>query len=331
MKPQRRIAGERLPAFPAAAIRAKVTELGFGSGPWRREELYARWGTSAANKFIADAKGCGWLVSPYRGVFFVPAARDLMLVSWLPRAQREEFIISRTLAATGLPFWSLSGWARRAGLEFSRPLFVTDLGNPDSSRGASRPDENASVARMRGFVKGKGRRIKGLPYLEDLIIVPQLGQRGGDIVIQASLWQGKPTKNLRNDIGEWPLFSKEPTRVEYVVSSDIIDGAWIVAFLTALNLPRLSEKLVDIAKAQAKRSIDRAESPGSTIEDYLRETRNWSAYFGPPMPNEGWHSVLAAGVFPYLLVPATIWDETLSAATSRTFREIDALGGELGA
>ncbi len=100
------------PTFPTGFITDKARRLGYGSGPWKREDLVALWGETTADKFVRDAKECGWLVSPQRAVYYVPAAADLMVGPWLNPPLRTEYIIARTLAAGRLKYWCLSSWCR---------------------------------------------------------------------------------------------------------------------------------------------------------------------------------------------------------------------------
>src|SRR2546427_8953545 len=144
------VRNREVPIFPPRAVIDRVLELGFLSGAWRRQELADRWGDSVANKFIQDAKEFGWLVSPFANEFYVPPAQDLMVVCWLPQPQRQEFVISRTLAATRLRYWCLSSWMRELGLEFREPLFVTDLvpaeiSNPSDQRKRQPPPSLAEI------------------------------------------------------------------------------------------------------------------------------------------------------------------------------------------
>src|SRR5438552_2110533 len=115
------------PEFPPPFVIERTRRLGFGTGPWSRETLVEAWGAPTADKYIADAKAAGWLVSPRRGVYHVPPAQDIMLVAWLPEPARSEFLIARTLAAANVRAWCLSAWCRDQGLALAEPVFVTDL------------------------------------------------------------------------------------------------------------------------------------------------------------------------------------------------------------
>lgn len=321
--------------MPTSATRQRITELGYGSGPWTRAELSETWGPALANKVIDEAKDFGWLISPYRGEFYVPPARDLMVAAWLPPAQRHEFVISRSLSATGLRYWCFSAWARRRGLLFTAPLFVTDL---QPSRGPSRKMD-APLHELIKLGQQKASRVKKAPYLENTIIVPLLGDLSSTPMRAWVSLAAKPKKKPPKEVGDsWPgsLVADDmatggrfgPTYIDYSVGRALEDRAWLIAFLNALNLPRIHEAMRTLAAEETGR--DAQDPPEETAQVLARATR-WSAYFGPPTPNEAWSSILGSGSFPYLLVPKSLWDESLSAATSRMYQDMTDLRRDLGA
>lgn len=315
---------EELPASPASAIRTKIAELGYGSGPWSRAELAERWGDASANKLIAEAKDAGWLLAPFRDQYFVPAASDLMTVSWLPSLQRREFVISRTLAASGLRAWSLSAWASTEGLLFSEPIFVTDLSlaTPPPPKSAREPGR--APAALAAQARDRAEKIKSVPFLENLVIVPVLGKLGAgwerSRLRLPSRSKKSATKAVTAAPGPGPA---SPDVIEYEVTRQLQDKAWLFAFLTALNIPRAREQLRKLAEAEVGvLSTFRQSRP---LKDVMDRALRWAGSFGPASPNENWQAVLQSGVAPYLLVPPMIWDESLSLASSRMFDEMTKL------
>lgn len=321
---------EGAPSLPAPSIRMRIAELGYGSGPWSRVQLGERWGAATANKVIAEAKDAGWLVAPLRDQFFVPAATDLMTVTWLPRAQRREFVISRTLAASRLRFWSLSAWASTEGLLFSEPLFVTDLTLADPAPPAAALEPGRTAPAMAEQSRKRAEGIRSVPCLENVIIVPVLGRL-------ADGWERSRVKlpgpkKPRAYLGGLAVADPDspPNVIRYQVTRRMDDTAWLFAFLTALNIPRAREQLRRLAEEEvgANSKARSRTSKGAAIMD---RAMRWGACFGPPSPNENWQAVLAGGTFPYLLVPNVIWDESLSLASSRVFDDLTKLRRSLDA
>lgn len=324
---------------PSPAIRSRVVELGYGSGPWTRLDLAEKWGDAMANKVLAEAKEAGWLVSPVRGEYYVPPVGDLMVVSWLPPPLRKEFIISRTLAASGLRFWSLSAWASTEGLLFSEPIFVTDLTRTTPPPSLKDLEPGKSPERLVERSRERAREVRSVPYLENVIIVPVMGRL-------SDKWERSrarlPTPGRLpgrvQDATRWPPASFGPPEaeaslpniIEYQVTRRMEDASWIFAFLTALNIPRARQELRRLAEEEIRDSARRGAKK-LTPAELMDRAMSWSAYFGPPSLNDNWQAVLESGAFPYLLVPRMIWDESLSLASSRMFEEMTKLRRSLDA
>lgn len=337
-KPARSAAS--LPSIPTASIRERITELGYGSGPWSRIELSERWGASLANKVIDEAKEAGWLISPFRSQYFVPPARDLMVAAWLPPPQRLEFVISRSLAATGLRYWCLSAWARPRGVLFPSPAFVTDL---RLARGAD-ATRTTPLRDLMAQSKAQAASLKRIPYLENTIIVPLLGELSQTSMKAWVSLPAKPKKKPSKELtGDWTLtlIADEmanggrfgPTYIDYSIGRGMDEPAWVIALLTALGLPRLRELIPRIVEETKERAgLPRGgKRPKPPARDLFDDVSNWGAFFGPPALNENWQAVLKTGSFPYTLVPQTLWEETISAATSRAFEETKRLRKDLNA
>ncbi len=338
----------KIPIFPPPAVVDRVTELGFLSGPWTRQELSLKWGESVANRFIQDAKEYGWLVSPFLNEFYVPPAKDLMVVGWLPQPQRQEFIISRTLAATRLKYWCFSSWLRDRGLETAEPLFLTDLStvSPVSSfaeRGQYRKPSQLEILERNSRIV---RTLKRVPFLENIAIVPEIPQfsrlsarssislmnkptskpYGFDWLPEESACQEQQPKtvNLR---ARQALIGGE---ISYVQSPRIEDRSWVIAFLIALNLPRITEAIPKILQREVSGEKDRLMNgrpssfrSGKEVETvFLDNVSNWGAFFGQAVPNDGWQKTLNMKVFPYMLMPWSVWSELASGAPSRGFEAV---------
>jgi hypothetical protein len=345
---------EEIPAFPPRSIVGRILELGFLSGPWNRSELEGRWGPSTTNKFIQEAKEFGWLVSPFQNEFFVPSAQDLMVVGWLPRPQRQEFIISRTLAATGMRFWCLSAWMRTYELEFPEPLFVSDLaGAPRLGDRRKKRSTFPPAKEIRERNLSIVKRLRRIPFLSNLVIVPELPQTGRfGFPAKVVLPRGVSQKPLRWD---WLVEDDSSENIEdmriqrvtrssgreirFLLSARVDDPAWVIAFLIALGLPRIQEKLPRVLEREIQRQtfyrIQEIESNGAIRvrieEDLLKRIRNWGAFLGQPAPNDSWQRVLSEGLFPYLLVPWALWNELASFSASWRLQSVHNLRGLLDA
>lgn len=324
--------GAGLPALPTPAVRSRITSLGYGSGPWERPDLIAKWGEAVTGKTIQEAKDLGWLVSPYQGQYFVPSARDLMVAAWLPPAQRVELVASRTLAKTGMRYWCLSAWARSQGLLFSEPVFVTDL-SPAGGGVPAQPGPGFSLAALGERARALSKSVRRIPFATNTIVVTALGELSTQRMI-ARVNLPAPARRLqRRDVDPAALALSDdepaPWVIEYDVSRNLDDKAWLIAFLNALRLPRILEGMRKLAEQELEKE---EEGEGSEYsEDLLQRATSWAAFFAPPSPNENWKSVLASGSVPYLLVPPSLWDETISLSASRAFDELSGLRRQLGA
>lgn len=321
-----------LPVMPTPAVRNRITSLGYGSGPWERPDLIAKWGKAVTGKTIQEAKDLGWLVSPYQGQYFVPSARDLMVAAWLPPAQRVELVASRTLAKSGMRYWCLSAWARSQGLLFSDPIFVTDL-SPAGGGVPAEPGADFSLAELGERARALSKSLRRVPFASNTIIVTALGKLSAQRMT-ARVNLPAPARRLQKreiDPGALALSDDEPAPwvIEYDVSRQLDDKAWLIAFLNALRLPRILEGMRKLAKQE----IDREEEGEGIMysEDLIERASSWAAFFAPPSPNENWKSVLASGSVPYLLVPPSLWDETISLSASRAYDELTGLRRQLGA
>lgn len=326
------------PDFPAPFVIERTRSLGFGSGPWSREQLVDTWGAPSADKFISESKAAGWLVSPARGVYHVPSAQDLMLVSWLPEPARLEFLISRTLAASGLRFWCLSAWCRERGLEFAEPVFVTDLTEPTPTlAGAFKPvrrdlrTQAAAIASKRAT----------LPFLENLLIVPSMPQvtqpvprvalvpEAADVVDRrrretqltqvgfglAALIMYAIDKDVPSELAT--EFQKLEARegstrgIPYAVDGAVADDAWITALLASIGTSRIEELVTKKLRP--------------TMQGRAEAIQRWASTFGPPQPVMSWNQTLREGPFPYLLVPPSIWSEMGADQAARRYRMLEQL------
>lgn len=298
------------PQSPSAAVRARVADLGYGSGPWARGELERRWGVSRANKTIDEAKQFGWLVSPSRGEFFVPTAADLAVMGWLTDARRAEFVLSRTIAAAGLRAWSLSAWAAERGILLPGPVFVTDLGSNTEPPAVARPRR----AELEATRAARLDRARGLTFLDQLIVVPALGRLAETTQVQASDAGGGRAKGL-------PAAAR---LIEYAVGRTLDDVSWLFAFLAALDMPRLTEVARTLAE-EARAGAPRSRRTGRPVDDVLAGAELWASFFGPLLPNDGAKSI-AAAPFPVTLVPRSLWPEVAAASTDRAYGRTQALG-----
>lgn len=298
------------PTFPPPSVVERAMELGFGSGPWERGALDARWGEPTANRFISDAKKAGWLLAPYRNQFFVPSARDLMVVDWLSGILREEFVISRMLAVLGLRSWCFSAWARKQGLVFPEPLFVSDLA-PEA------PGEARSPA-----------------FLDNLLIVPEVPPTSAfrpltQAVLPAGISQavGRPvsaTDDMQSTMTPPGALAR---MIPYELSPEVDDPAWVLALAAALPIPRIAERMEQIVNAQLeedrKRPTTAAKGPRrKPAEAFLRRWERWQGRLGAPEPNRAWQERLKGKAFSYLLVPPSVWQELSSAGMAVRFESL---------
>jgi len=328
---------EALPSFPTPAVRNRVLELGFGSGLWTRADLEAKWGVSTANKFIDEAKAYGWLVSPFRNQFWVPTASDLMVVPWLSPRLRDEFILSRALAASGIKFWSLSAWARSEGLLFAQPLFVTDLSRRDEPYAGRKP-----IPDLEKDVRRRAEIVSKIPFLDRLIIVPELGKLGRMNGTFTTIGKGRPEivppftfmdAEEGTDRGGEPAKDAEvtrPTMIRYSLAPTLEDPAWLIAFLIALDLPRTNIVVRKIAQEAIEKDARKGKKQRRE-EDVLVEARRLSGRFGPALPNEDWKTLLRVAEFPFFLVPPDIWQEVASGTAARRFELTGNIGGKRNA
>lgn len=328
------------PEFPPPFVVEKIRSLGYGSGPWQREEFVNMWQAPMADKFVAEAKAAGWLVSPARGKYFVPAAQDLTIVPWLPEPIRSEFLISRVLASAEIPFWCLSAWCRDRGLEFGYPLFVTDLGALRKTRaGASAQPLDRKQLRANAQAAVLARIT--LSFLDHLIVVPAMPEPVPDWRPQYFLATEDPALVSRREnkkkmeqatvalvgLAVWAI-TKEPPNLDremmalqkdtskaraisYNLGPGIKEQNWITALLASIGTARVEEF---IAKLPPPSQPDR------------QAIQTWAGLMGPPQPNDAWRSVLQSGPFPFLLVPPPLWAEMGADQAARRFRMLDRLG-----
>jgi len=324
------------PSFPPPFLVDRVRELGYGTGPWIREQLVQRWGAPMADKFILEGKAEGWIVSPNRGTYFVPSAQDLMVVGWLPEPDRDEFLTSRYLFARGVRFWCVSAWTRERGLELGGPLFVTDL----RARGTK---EDASPAgtdrkRLQAELVARSAVVSSLPFLESVVIVPRLPAQTDrpqaqvalmpedvkasarrvnqeviagviGMILEAATKQSPAQTELKALLDG----GKRARAIPYTLGPDVDDSAWVVAFLASLGIPRVEEFL-----AQLLRRKDFTVNKDTV--------QRWASLIGPPQPNENWPDVIRQGPFPFLLVPKMLWSAMGADQASRRYRILDRLG-----
>lgn len=326
------------PTFPQPYVTDRIRQLGYGSGPWRREQLDQLWGPSLASKITSEAKAAGWLVSPYRGTYFVPAAGDLTVVPWLPEPLRDEFLVSRTLASGEVPYWCLSAWCRRRGLELGFPLFVTDLGIL-SRRSKALPDDRKA---LRNVAVERGAAVSSLPFLEALLIVPAMPPPAKEMDVETFLATQDPAAEKRRqgqkmmgefvvgvgalialafkkdispldrELKKWQQKELQARAIPYQLGPELGDEAWILGLLASLGTPRLEEL---VARAASKISTD------------LRaRIQRWAGLIGPPQPNDNWTKSISEGPFPFLLVPGAIWKEMGADQAARRYRILDRLG-----
>lgn len=318
------------PSFPAPFIIERARALGFGTGPWTRDRLLEAWGAPTADKFISEAKSAGWLVSPSRGVYHVPSAQDVMLVSWLPEPVRQEFLISRTLAAANVRSWCLSAWCRDQGLNVAEPVFVTDLTEePPFVSPFMRRDAQARAA--------KAAQLRAnVPFIENLLIVPAMPAVTNPVARMAlvpesdeALERGRrETAITRAGLGLAGIilyaFDKEAPStiftehkklegkdaaargIPYAVDGRLKDETWIVALLASIGTSRIEELVTKRLKPKMSGRADAIQ--------------RWASMFGPPQPVAAWKETLRNGPFPYLLVPPSIWAEMGADQAARRYR-----------
>lgn len=330
------------PEFPPPFVVERTRSLGFGTGPWRREQLVERWGAPMADKFIAAAKAAGWLISPDRGVYYVPAAQDLMAVSWLSGPARSEWLASRALATASIPYWCLSVWCRDRGLDLGAPIFVTDLGVGSTVK----PAGNAPLDRraLRAAAQAAAGRVSSLPFADVLVVVPLMPKPSAEPQLRTVLVPEEPSIESQREVertvgtaavalvalGVWALtkgpppgigdamvgFEERETRargIRYAVGPRIDDEAWIVALLASLGTARIEELVARWRK-------DRDFPSGADIQ-------RWAGLMGPPQPNRDWKETIQDGPFPYLLVPPPLWTEMGADQAARRFRMLERPGG----
>lgn len=328
-----------VPEFPPPFVTDRVRSLGYGTGPWQREQLVERWGAPTADKFIGDAKAAGWLISPFRGIYYVPAAQDLTVVSWLPEPARSEFLVSRTLTAARIPSWCLSAWARERGLEMGQPVFVTDLGVRDASRRLPAGKASGRKA-LRETARAVAQGLPSVPFLESLVIVPLMPPASDSALVREVLVPEDPSMETRRqnaqnigktaaalaDLAFSSLLSQRPDPagamegvneerkqrgIRYAVGRGVDDAAWIVAVLASLGTPRIEELVAT--------QMDKTRPPdGGSVQ-------RWAGLIGPPQPSTAWKEAVAQGPFPYLLVPPFLWSEMGADQAARRFRMLDGL------
>lgn len=319
-----------VPSFPSEGVAAKALELGFGSGPWSRAEMAERWSESSANRFISEAKGAGWLISPFRDEFYVLPARDLAVVGWLPSFEREEFVVSRMLAALGVRYWCLSEWARQRGLLFPQPLFVSDLAPlPDP---LNFPPPMLDAPSAVGLSQEALRRVSSwgrLPFLDNLIIVPVVPQTRRSARVARTVLPvggsgrlGATTWGLEAGTGEDAATSLRV--VPYALAPDVDDPAWIAALLFSLGLPRADELLESTLREAAREDPAlrrRASRKGRAPPVLARRFERWAATFAAPAKNDAWRSTLSRGA-PFLLVPEGVAAEIGASEKARRFEDL---------
>lgn len=320
----------RPPVGPTRAVRDRVTDLGYGSGPWERPDLIAKWGEAVTGKTIQEAKEFGWLVSPYQGQYFVPSARDLMVAAWLPPAERVELVASRTFAKTGIRYWCLSAWARTRGLLFSEPLFVTDLASTDAD--FLEPRADLSLVDLSEDVRARAKKLRRVPFAANTILVPALGRLSAQRAPARVDLPARARKLQRREGQPDALVLAEdepaPWVIEYAVSRDMEDTAWLLAFLNALRLPRIQEGVEKLLKRER---ADRSKGSGSQMRQLVDGATWWASFFAPPSPNENWNAILATGRAQYLLVPPSLWEETIDLTTSRAYDDLSRLRRQVDA
>lgn len=350
------------PEFPPPYIVERTRSLGFGTGPWRREQLVQLWDAPMADKYVGEAKAAGWLVSPSRGVYYVPPVQDLVLVSWLPEPARSEFLISRTLAAADLRYWCLSAWCRDRGLDLGAPVFVTDLAEARSPGATAGIDRRA----LRDDLTRRAEDRLAVPFLDNLLVVPALPKMG-------------PPRWRLARIAESP---RVETRQRAPGRVGLAAGGLVGFVLTAANLEESSAESADLAaggfrawrkgaagpapassadvreqRAQDNEARGVPYAVGPEVEDdawivallaslatgrieqivadearSLRPPRRadvlrWAGLLGPPQPVSSWKETLTEGPFPFLLVPPQLWADMGADQAARRFQMLERLGG----
>jgi hypothetical protein len=324
------------PEFPPPFVIERTRALGFGTGPWTRDRLVQAWGAPTADKYIGEAKAAGWLVSPSRGVYHVPPAQDIMLVSWLPEPARSEFLISRTLAASNIRSWCLSAWCRDNGLTFPEPIFVTDL-TPNTNAPRGQIDRRALQLNAANVAAQRN----SIPFLDNLLIVPALPAIGARVPRMAMVPESSEAldrRKMETQLGQAGLgilglivyaiekevptdlvteFQKFEGReaaargVPYAVDGAVTDDAWITAILASIGTSRVEELVTKKLRPAMKGRAD--------------QIQRWASLFGPPQPVASWKETLQRGPFPYLLVPPSLWSEMGADQAARRYRMLDQL------
>ncbi|MCA1813940.1 MAG: hypothetical protein LC624_08310 [Halobacteriales archaeon] len=309
-----------IPSFPSSAFVEKVLDLGFGSGAWTRGDFEECWGKSAANKFVADGKRCGWLLSPYQNTFFIPAARDLAIMGWLPDVARAELGIGRALAASGLRSWCFSAWLSSVELGIGVPLFVSDLRD------------------------GAGTRARRVPFPDNMVVVSDMPPPGlpdvwrsalvsrgaGRVSSAPGLLGRRPRATLPSRLEELdssaPGVTADPRSLSFIASPGVRDPAWVLALLISLGLPRIEERLSGITEmlvqADGGRSSGKPATKASRAAFKQRAAR-YAGAFGAPAPVTAWDERKRDASL--LLLPPALWREVDSTAFSRRFSEVERL------
>lgn len=323
----------RVPTFPPPFLIDRIQQLGYATGPWRREDLVALWSEPMADKFIRDAKNAGWLVSPERGIYFVPSAMDLMTVNWLPPTIRSEVLVSRTLAAANLRYWCLSGMCREHGLDMGGPLFVTDLSSLDEQQ-----EDLRSLGPSSASSRKRAASRQTVPWLDALIFIPALPQMVRPNVLEKYELPASPEvegrrermshENTRANMvatfmvetapearnpADFPRIRRDARSIPYTTGPTTNDQAWVVALLASLGIARADELAVKLAKSAPE--LDR------------RDVQRHANMIGPPQPNKDWKKTMTEGPFPFLLVPPVLWGQMGADQASRRARALDHMVG----
>lgn len=323
------------PEFPPPFVIERTRSLGFGTGPWSREQLVAAWNATTADKYISDAKAAGWLVSPSRAVYYVPAAQDVMLVAWLPEPIRTEFLISRTLAAANIRAWCLSAWCRDQGLALPDPVFVTDL-----TQVTDPPRATIDRRALRTKAADLATRQGSIPFLDNLLIVPampvvsapvpravlvpespevmdrrqretQMGQALLGLGALIALAVDKDVPEFRTEFERLDQREANARGVPYAVDGAIEDVSWVTALLATIGTSRIEELVVKTLRPKMKGKADAIQK--------------WASLIGPPQPVSAWKVTLQEGPFPYLLVPPSLWAQMGADQAARRYRMLDQL------
>jgi hypothetical protein len=324
------------PEFPPPFVIERTRTLGFGTGPWTRDRLVDAWGAPTADKYIGEAKAAGWLVSPSRGVYHVPSAQDIMLVSWLAEPARSEFLISRTLSAANIRAWCMSAWCRDNGLDFAEPVFVTDLSQPTQASRAA-PDRR----NLQAVAAQLAAKRTTIPFLDNLLIVPAVPTLSAPIPRVALVPEAEEAldrRRVETQVGQAAMaiaglilyavdksppddilaeFGKLQSReaaargIPYAVDGAIPDDAWITALLASIGTSRIEELVT-------KKLRPKMKGRGEQIQ-------RWASLLGPPQPVAMWNDTLRNGPFPYLLVPPSLWSEMGADQAARRYKMLEQL------